>query len=121
MKNLIFVIVPFLFFSCYENETFDPAGDDVYYNYTITYSGDCNFITIHNSKNIESPGFIYNELPHEYIQSGTIKTTIDNTPLIDRRVVKHTGDTTTISMEINIDGQPIQSYSCSDPYCEISN
>lgn len=120
-KLVVFILFSFLI-SCY-TDTLDNTYEYNYYNYTVTVSGDCSFITIHNNTNIENPGFIYNKLPINYIQTGIIKVRsgLTEPPSIERRIVKHTGDTSTISMQIEIEGQPIKNYSCSAPYCEIFN
>jgi hypothetical protein len=121
MKNLLILIIPFLLFGCY-SDTLDNAYEYKPYNYTVTISGDCSFITIHNNTDTEDPGFIYNDLPINYIQTGIIyvRSDLDTEPSIKRRVVKHTDDASTISMQIEIEGQATQNYSCSTAYCEIS-
>lgn len=121
MKKTPFII-PLLFIACY-SDVKDNVYDYDYYNYTVTVSGDCSFITLHNTIDIEDPGFIYNALPTEYIQTGiiSVRSDLETVPSIKRRIVKHTNDATTISMQIDIEGQAIQNYSCSTAYCEISN
>lgn len=95
-KLLLFVFISFSFFAC------DASGDDqlnaTNHNYALTVIGTCPFISI--------DGDIYHGLNSatDYIDEGIIPIADGGQYTFRHVIEKHTGDATTVTATLEVDG-----------------
>jgi hypothetical protein len=117
--SIVFTLSILIFSACDDILINKVSNGAQTHTYTFEITGDCNFISIYDSIDVDAPGFIYHELPEKYTETGVVYTKDNYTTTIEFKIIKHTDDTSIVTGILYIDSVEVQQETTQDAYGQI--